>query len=344
MALEIRYWRQVERHPLSAEYPNITGPGWDAFIADFKEFGNIDNRPIYLLDGKIVDGYQLYRAYLECDQKPTFKPMPKLDAELFVRIKNDNRRDENWQSKAIRAEARRARVETARQEGESLRAIAEQENVSESQIRRDLSESAAPPAQVTTGLDGKSYPATQPKLIPDLARMQLSPRIIPVLESLSKTKQAKVVELIVNGQNVRNALKAVTEPPPEQQREPGDDKEQDAERAAIAELKDAEGIPVPSHIAPAFGTAKEIESLCRDIGAMIRTVELLAKAPGGRMLHAETLVHALKEVKGSLWANRATHICPYCKGKSKKRDKDTPCEVCKGEGWVPKHIYADAPK
>jgi hypothetical protein len=45
----------------------------------------------------------------------------------------------------------------------------------------------------------------------------------------------------------------------------------------------------------------------------------------------------LEKVKGHLWSERATHVCPYCHGKHEQ------CECCKGEGWTAKHVWEQAP-
>jgi hypothetical protein len=45
----------------------------------------------------------------------------------------------------------------------------------------------------------------------------------------------------------------------------------------------------------------------------------------------------LEEAKGNLWANRATHVCPYCRGKADK------CDCCKGEGWTNRWYWEQAP-
>ena len=49
------------------------------------------------------------------------------------------------------------RVEQAREQGKSLRAIAEEEGVSLAQVRRDVT--GVPPGTPVTGKDGKQYPA-----------------------------------------------------------------------------------------------------------------------------------------------------------------------------------------
>lgn len=160
-----RFWKTLERHPLSREYEDITGVAWENFVADVKQFGVIDRR-ITLEDGKVLDGWQLLRACIECDVTPVFIERPKnISAEEFVRIKNDNRRHEE----AARIAARRDRVAKARAEGKSFRAIAEEQKVSVSTIVDDLNKvtvqggvQCEPPEGKVTGKDGRQQPSTKP--------------------------------------------------------------------------------------------------------------------------------------------------------------------------------------
>lgn len=109
-----------------------------------------------------------------------------------------------------RREERRDRIAAARADGQSLRAIAETEGISESQVRRDLESSGAPhgaPASTNqavsvtetskndvstdtpgilsvTGKDGITYPATRPvgsKLIEQIQEMVNLGKITPNL-------------------------------------------------------------------------------------------------------------------------------------------------------------------
>lgn len=162
-----RQWKQLERHPLSSEYADITGDDWIKFVADLREFGIVGQRKITLHEGKILDGYQLHRGCVEVNIKPDFQGLPRgMTAEKFVEITNENRRHESQEVRVKRAADRRQRVAEARQRGESLRALAQAENVSVSTIRDDLNilECAGGTVQPTSGVvnsrDGVQRPAT----------------------------------------------------------------------------------------------------------------------------------------------------------------------------------------
>lgn len=155
-----RYWKKLQRHPLGAAYPDITGDAWTQFVKDVKEYGVVNRRKITLHEDKVLDGWQLYRACLEAGVKPEFQHLPKgVTPEQFVQIVNDNRRHETQEMAEKRVQERRLRVLEARAAGKSTRAIAEDEKVGETTVRRDLEEAGAPggaPDEVK-GRDGKTY-------------------------------------------------------------------------------------------------------------------------------------------------------------------------------------------
>jgi len=168
-----RFWKTLERHPLSWEYEDIAGVAWDNFVADLKQFGILD-RKITLHDRQVLDGWQLLRACIECDLKPDFQGLPKrVTAEEFVRVKNDNRRHEANEL----ISKRRERVAKARAEGKSLRTIAVEEGVSAPTVLNDLENLPVVNPPLTTddskpeepkkviGTDGKTYSATKPKIL-----------------------------------------------------------------------------------------------------------------------------------------------------------------------------------
>lgn len=156
-----------ERHPLSAEYDDIEGKAWDDFVQGVREHGVINGRKIVLHDGKILDGWQLYRACVEIGAEVEFKTLADgIDPEEFVSTVNDRRRHETQKQALARVSKRRERVAELRAEGKSLRAIADETGTSEMQVRRDLEaaeeDSGATPVAPETppkivGKDGKKY-------------------------------------------------------------------------------------------------------------------------------------------------------------------------------------------
>jgi hypothetical protein len=169
---------------------------------------HVGNRKIILHDGMIIDGWQLQLCCLAARIKPkyeTLKLPEGMTLEDYVGTVNDLRRHETQEQAIKRAEERRQRVASARASGISQRAIAEQEGVSQKQIRRDLEGSGETPDSpepvngMVQGLDGKHYPANKETAIPDRLQqyflsvplfqqaVQLIERVANLLEDIERT-------------------------------------------------------------------------------------------------------------------------------------------------------------
>lgn len=162
----IRNWRMLKRHPLSAEYPDVSGAISENMVEGLKKYGILNDRPVVLYENQVLDGWQMYSACILADVKPRFVRLSKKIApEMAVQILNDHRRHETPEAAIARIVKRRERVAEARANGKSLRAIAEDENVSERTVRNDLEASGAEgSAPEIKGKDGKTY--TKPEREP----------------------------------------------------------------------------------------------------------------------------------------------------------------------------------
>ncbi len=194
-----KFWRTIERHPIGSEYEDITGPIFDEMVATIKSVGVVD-RKVVLHEGKVLDGWQLLRACIVAEVKPEFSLLPKhLTAEEFVKIKNDLRRQSPEDETIARIKARRERVAAARASGKSFRTIADDEDVAEATVRRDLDTPGAPPPgapekpKPTTppkiqGRDGKTYDATKPAI--QCERCKRTGKNDPNCEGCAASRQA----------------------------------------------------------------------------------------------------------------------------------------------------------
>lgn len=195
-------WREYERHPISARYPDIKGQAFEDFRDNMSK-RKIRGRAITLYEGKILDGWQLYRAALELDIEPRFVVLREgEDPEAYVEQANEHRRHESAEAMCARADKRRERVAAMRREGKSQRAIAEEEEISESQVRRDLEAASGAPGGApepetgkTTGQDGKQYPPKKQKILcvhcQTLVRKSLAlPARCEECSELNRTKRA----------------------------------------------------------------------------------------------------------------------------------------------------------
>jgi len=162
-------WRKYERHEISARYPDLKGQAWEDF-RDGVTQRTARLRPIITFEGRILDGWQLYRACLEKGIEPVFAELRSgEDPEEFVDQANNRRRHETQEMLAARRDLRDARIIEARLNGKSMRTIAEQENVDAATVHRVLTEATVagatvdPPNGVINRADGKLQAVSPPK-------------------------------------------------------------------------------------------------------------------------------------------------------------------------------------
>src|SRR6266852_8253056 len=109
-----REWKQLERHPLSAEYKDLAGQRWQDLLGSMRKHGFLDGHEIILHDGKILEGWQRQQACLETGIKPRYKSVPKgISPEDYVEAANDPRRHETPEEAETRVAMRRERVARA---------------------------------------------------------------------------------------------------------------------------------------------------------------------------------------------------------------------------------------
>jgi hypothetical protein len=174
-----RNWKSYKRHPLSAEYPDLEGEEFTLLVHSLQQSGFDRTKPITLTgDREVLDGWQRQRACIEAGVKPEyrqFSPKWGLTEEEFVAANNDRRRHESAATIERRARERRERIAAGRQQGKSLRTLADEEGVHESTVRSDLDKVTAgggavtPPDDTVTGQDGRKQPARKPKHPRELA-------------------------------------------------------------------------------------------------------------------------------------------------------------------------------
>ncbi len=173
-----------ELHPLAQKYPPMEADEFAAFTADLAEHGQ--KNPIWLFEGKILDGRNRLRACTELGIDPVYAEFTGTEAEAvaFVDSQNLHRRHLN-------KEWRQQRVREMRDQGMSCRTIARKLGVSAKTVSVDANSGVTsvtpepskheslpvvasvtpqPPMQPTPtrepprvkGRDGKSYPAKLP--------------------------------------------------------------------------------------------------------------------------------------------------------------------------------------
>jgi hypothetical protein len=283
-----RDWKALERHPLSAEYVDINGPQWEAFVGALRLHGILNDRKITLApdpdDGgklKVLDGWQLLRGCIDADIKPKFQPLPDgIDPEVFVEVMNDRRRHEDAETTRKRAEARRQRVDELRRQGESLPTIAAKEEISVAQVQRDLDKvgSTLPGGKVepengqVTGLDG---------------RKRRSP----------KKKKKKALR-------------------PRQK--------DNTDKAGV--LLDALDCPVPPGLVPVFNKGKSFRDIVNRLAAINQELVALKQSPAGAVLRLPQVQVDLKNLKDAVHFDTPYCVCPVCQGVATTRKANCPCK------------------
>jgi len=59
-----------ERHPISADFPQMEGDRFDLLVESIRRRGYDSNEPITLFQGKVLDGWNRYRAALQTGVEP----------------------------------------------------------------------------------------------------------------------------------------------------------------------------------------------------------------------------------------------------------------------------------
>lgn len=160
----MKAWRDLKRHPLSAEYRDLKGKALKRLQESIKR-RYLPERPITLYEGQVLDGWQRFLICGEEGIEPNFIEFNPdaygMSAEEYVESVNDARRQETPDQIEQRAKKRKAKAAELRAEGKSTRQIAEELETSPSTVARDLAGSTVPggtPEHVT-GKDGKLHPA-----------------------------------------------------------------------------------------------------------------------------------------------------------------------------------------
>jgi hypothetical protein len=328
----------LEPHPLAERFPPMEGVAFEALKADISARG-LEN-DIWLFEGKILDGRNRYRALTELGIfKPShcssFDGTPEQAAE-FVDSQNLHRRHLTPDQQAkLRAE-RIERVAAGRLEGRSIPALAKEENVSTTQIQRDLAAASGltgvkpePEGGKVQGADGKTYSASKPR----------EKKAAPATSTPTPPKPEAVV------------IPPVAAPNPEEDDKP--------ERSAPAKgtikkppTVDAWGVPVQPHAVAAFGAVPRFKELLWHINQARKLFSSIAKAEGGQFLQlpevsayrvsgegddgepigkfvSHDLESALSRIENAIPTHTA---CPwrFVDGPYKE-----PCNACLGLNWTP---------
>lgn len=109
------------------------------------------------------------------------------------------------------------------------------------------------------------------------------------------------------------------------------------EPAKEAEVLDGEGKPVPAKFKAIFARRGELLELEQAMQAVAKKLDEKQSDPLYTFIHVQGTTADIDNAKRAIRFAKPHAVCPYCKGGGKS------CKPCKGQGWLPKTIFKQAP-
>jgi hypothetical protein len=313
-------------HEAAEEYPLMPDDELKRLIDDMKANGFDPRFPIALYDGKILGGRNRYLAARKAGVDFLTVTLPKeTDAQAFVVRENEHRRHltPEWLEK--RRYERLSRVSDSMLEGKSTRTIADEENISHAQARRDVEtvqkRSGVPPgtpdvADVgkVVGKDGKEYPAKTKLLCHACETKKRKNQSLP-----AKCRDcAEVRKLAARDKKHGNNPDADTPEPPSEDK-----------------ASDDLGNELPKKMRGTFaGNRKTLQDGVRLLHEVRRMCGALTK--WNPFLRPSDLETAITKLADDLKNGLPYALCPKCESKG--------CKDCRQTGWMPKWKYEEVEK
>lgn len=140
---------------------------------------------------------------------------------------------------------------------------------------------------------------------------------------------------------------AATESPAPQKRPPGGNNfnpadweaepEKEPEKPKETEVLDGEGKPLPTKFKAIFARRGELLELEQTLQAIAKKLDDNQADPLYTFIHVQGTTADIDNAKRAIRFSKPHAVCPYCKGGGKS------CKACKGQGWLPKTIFKQAP-
>lgn len=119
---------------------------------------------------------------------------------------------------------------------------------------------------------------------------------------------------------------------------PAAEAEKPAEQTKPVEVaKDEEGRTLPEKLRPVFARRSELRELEETLQKVAKKLDEKQNDPLYAHIHVQSTVADIDNAKRAIRFSKPHAVCPYCKGTGKA------CKACKGQGWVPKSIFRQAP-
>ena len=291
-------WKSLKRHMLSADYADLDGADFSSLCASITTLGFLPSRAIVLFAGKVLDGWQRFRACLAMNVEPVFVELAEgVDPESFVGAVNDSRRhetDKDRAARSVRVKERRKAVKRRLDLGDSYRTIAKDEGVSIATIQKD--------AKINDG----TYKENKPKFVLKLVHCAECDHLVACGQA--------PVEGCVECTKLRTFLK-----PKRVIRE-------------ATEFADDRGTPIPVSLIPVFkqvpmfGEAMDALNVCAAAFKAIESGPAAKAKPIEKGLHYQRFYVTFKSARARCKAMRPSIVCEACNGGG--------CDMCKRLGWL----------
>ncbi len=308
----------MEFHEIANKYDLLEGEPFDDLCESIREHGLDDT--IVLLDGKVLDGRNRYRACLKVGVEPRCRDYDTEtdgpDPEDFVERRNENRRHDPAEVQRRHRKNRIARVAEKRRAGESPQSIAEQEGISRAQVLRDLQDASTcpPPGQVenadseTTSGNGHAKSSSRKK--GGKSAVQPTGGKVKGKDGRTRTatpkKRKKKTGGTLSTQPMKDAL---------------GNKVPDAIRDAFGDRAVPEAIAWMEEVIGTLGTQIHVNSLTK------RMKELPYLRLDDFLKHLEDTRDCARKVLETLKAGAVDAVCQSCEGMG--------CNNCRSQGHVP---------
>jgi len=293
-------------HPAANIFPMMDAEEFHLLKADIQRHGQRED--IIILDGKIIDGRNRYRACIELGIEPFTAQLDECgDPIAFVLSQNLARRHlTKSQAAAIAAEHL-------------------PNFVAEAEVRKSMGQK--------TG--GRGHKKTIGKNLPEVSEptgkaVERAAEVFGVSpETVRQAAKVKEVSPAVHEQ-VRAGLVTVNAAT---KRLAAEEKSTPAPKGVTV---DGNGVQIPVRLQGVFRRRSDFVALGKRLGCLVSVVEQLAESAAGTIL-AERLNSIRIDLKNAQQAIKfsAPHqVCPYCKGKGCEAPAGGGKAPCRGTGWT----------
>lgn len=329
---------KLEDHPIAEIFPLMSDAELSQLADDIEANGLRD--PIWLYEGKILDGRNRYRACVSKDIDHRVEHYKGKNPVAFSLSKNLHRRHLTESQRAMVA-ARIANILP----GETLNSGSRAANLPLGKTTQKQAAEMLSVGERTVRDAVKVKDHGTPELVKAVEAGEVSVSAAAEVADLPKAEQKKAVKegKVKEKAKEQREKKAKDKPPSKKTAFPyGANAEPD--RAQQSEdLGSEEANEETTESSSTKGDAsdagdefvKSVESLCRDYDAINARVRKLKESPFSYSIHVDSAASQGEAARKTLWVGRPDHACPY----RDEGEDHKGCKPCNGTGRVKKDTY-----